>query len=197
VALIAGGAIVVLVTATVLSYLAFMRLDASLKSGNTPTASAVPCDLLEHTQVHYHAALQILDGGTPVEIPTDLGRSSACFYWLHLHTGEPGVIHVEAPDDRTFTLGDFFGVWSMWSGQKELIDRTHVSTIALRGGQKLAVYVDTGDGPQEYSGDAAPAGPNRAGERRPRPSDRDALGGRQRHRLSPSAGAVRRAPSRR
>jgi len=153
VALIAGGAIVVLVTATVLSYLAFMRLDASLKSGNTPTASAVPCDLLEHTQVHYHAALQILDGGTPVEIPTDLGRSSACFYWLHLHTGEPGVIHVEAPDDRTFTLGDFFGVWSMWSGQKELIDRTHVSTIALRGGQKLAVYVDTGDGPQAYSGD--------------------------------------------
>jgi hypothetical protein len=44
-------------------------------------------------------------------------------------------------------------VWSTWSGKKELIDRTHVSTISLHGGQKLAVYVDTGDGPQAFTGD--------------------------------------------
>jgi hypothetical protein len=97
VAVIAAGAIVVLITASVLSYVAFSRLDASVKSNSNSSANAIPCDLLEHTQVHYHAALQILDAGTPVEIPTDLGRSSACYYWLHMHTNEPDIIHVERP----------------------------------------------------------------------------------------------------
>jgi hypothetical protein len=154
VALIAGGAIFVLIAVAVLSFVAFNRIDAGLKSGNTtPPANAIPCDLLEHTQVHYHAELQILNAGAPVTIPTDVGRTDACYYWLHLHTGEPGIIHVEAPDDRTFTLGQFFQVWSLWSGQKELIDSRHVSTISLSSSQRLAVYVDTGDGAQAYTGD--------------------------------------------
>ena len=153
VALIAGVAIFVLVVVSVLSYVAFTRIDASLRSGNNSPANAIPCDLLEHTRVHYHAALQILDGGTPIAVPTALGRTDRCSYWLHLHAGEPGVIHIEAPNDRVFTLGDFFGVWSMWAGAKELIDAKHVSTISLSSDQKLFVYVDSGDGPQAYAGD--------------------------------------------
>ena len=153
VALIAGVAIVVLITVSVLSFLAFKSIDASLRPNITPPANAIPCDRLQQTQVHYHAALQILDAGTPISIPTDLGRTDSCYYWLHLHTGEPGIIHVEAPNDRTFTLGDFFQVWSMWAGKKEFIDASHVSTISLRSDQKLLVYVDSGDGPQAYSGD--------------------------------------------
>ena len=152
VALIAGGAIVVLITVAVLSYVAFTRIDAGLRTGNTSPANAIPCDRLSSTQVHYHAALQILVGGTPIPIPTDLGRTASCTYWLHMHTGEPGIIHVEAPTDRTFTLGDFFGVWSMWAGEKELIDTRHVSTISLRSDQKLLVFVDSGDGAQAYAG---------------------------------------------
>ena len=153
VALIAGGAIFVLIAVSVLSFVAFTRIDAGLRSGNTSSANAIPCDLLEHTQVHYHAALQILNGGTAIPIPTNLGRTSSCSYWLHMHTGEPGIIHIEAPTDRTFTLGDFFQVWSRWAGEKELIDASHVSTISLRSDQKLLVYVDSGGGPQAYSGD--------------------------------------------
>ena len=153
VALIAGGAIFVLIVVSVLSYLAFTRIDASLRSGSNTSANAIPCDLLQHTQVHYHAELQILDGGKPVAIPTDVGRTSTCYYWLHMHAGEPGIIHVESPLDRPFTLGEFFGVWSMWAGEKELLDATHVSTISLRSDQKLLVYVDSGDGPQVYTGD--------------------------------------------
>ena len=79
-------------------------------------------------------------------IPTDLGRTSQCFYWIHMHTNEEGIIHVESPGDRTFTLGDFFDVWSNWGGQAQPLDSTHVSTLTVGAGQKLAVYVDLDDG---------------------------------------------------
>jgi hypothetical protein len=153
VALIAGGAVLILITVSVLAYVAFTRIDASLRPSNIVAANAIPCDRLNQTQVHYHAAIQILVDGAPIPIPTDLGRTASCSYWLHMHTGEQGIIHVEAPSDRTFILGDFFQVWSMWAGKKELIGARQVSTISLRGDQKLLVYVDSGQGPQAYTGD--------------------------------------------
>ncbi|HKW58959.1 MAG TPA: hypothetical protein VJR46_04305, partial [Candidatus Dormibacteraeota bacterium] len=53
------------------------------------------------------------------------------------------------------TLADFFGVWASWAGQKEFIDTRHVSTITLQSSQQLVVYVDDGNGPEEYRGDPA------------------------------------------
>ena len=38
-----------------------------------------------------------------------------CFYWLHVHSANPNVIHIESTADRVFTLGDFFKVWDAWS----------------------------------------------------------------------------------
>jgi hypothetical protein len=155
VAFVAGAVAVLLVTVAVLSYLAFRRINDSLTNAPAVAASSIPCDQLEHTQVHYHAALQILLDGSALPIPTDLGRTRYCYYWLHMHTGEPGMIHLEAPLDRSFTLGDFFGVWASWSGKKELLDRRHVSTITLDSTQELTVYVDEGHGPTVHTGDPA------------------------------------------
>ena len=125
----------------------------------TPSAlTAIPCDQLEHTQVHYHAFLQILNQGSTVSIPTDVGRSSACYYWLHTHTNEAGIIHIESPSDRTFTLGDFFDVWSDWGQAPQLLDSTHVGRLTLTGTQKLAVYVDLGDGKGAASFSGNPRG---------------------------------------
>ncbi len=146
VALIAGGVVLVLVTFSVFAYVAYTRINASLRPTSTVDSSSVPCDGLEHTQVHYHAALQILNRGQAVAIPTTLGRTAYCYYWLHMHSGEAGIIHIEAPSDREFTLGDFFNVWSRWSGQKQILDSTHVSTLTLAGNQRLAVFVATGGG---------------------------------------------------
>src|SRR6202521_1200112 len=119
------------------------------------TVAGIPCDQLEHTQVHYHAALQILYQGIPVSIPSDVGRLSTCFYWLHVHAESPGVIHIESPANRTYTLGDFFTVWSVSKRTPEPLDSTHVSSFTLTPGQKLVVYVDHADGkgPQLYTGD--------------------------------------------
>ena len=33
-----------------------------------------------------------------------------CFYWLHTHAAD-GIIHVESPVRRTYTLGEFFDIW--------------------------------------------------------------------------------------
>jgi hypothetical protein len=118
-------------------------------------AAGIPCDQLEQTQTHYHAALQILYQGIPVNIPRDVGRLPTCFYWLHMHAESPGVIHIESPKNRTFTLGDFFTVWSVSKGTPEPLDAKHVSSIILTPDQKLVVFVDLGDGtgPKLYTGD--------------------------------------------
>ena len=160
IALIAGSLAVVLIVVTVMVYVAVnaARGGAPTSAGNPLlSANPIPCDGLEHTQVHYHAHLQIVAGGNIVPISTSVGRTALCYYWLHMHTGEEGIIHVEAPSDHTFTLGDFFWVWGAWSGKHQLLDSNHVSTTTLSGGQALVVYLDADDGagPHLYSGDPA------------------------------------------
>jgi hypothetical protein len=168
VAIIASAAAVVLVIVSVMAYVGFSRFSGNQPSvgffptaAGSPTSSgdaqtgSIPCDQLEHTQVHFHALLQIFNQGQAVAIPTNLGRTAACYYWLHMHTGEPGIIHVESPADRIFTLGDFFQVWGAWTGSPQPLDSTHVSSITLSGNEKLLVYLDEGDGagPVAFQGD--------------------------------------------
>jgi len=107
-----------------------------------PTRAAIPCDQLEHTAVHYHLAVQIFVGGQELPIPTDVGRPGFCFYWIHMHAGSPDVVHIEAPDQRTYTLADFFDVWAASLKQPARIDSRHVGTITLTTGQTLVVFVD-------------------------------------------------------
>jgi hypothetical protein len=124
----------------------------------------IPCDHLEQTQIHYHVAIQIISGGTVHPIPGGIGiqgseSAPTCYYWLHVHSANKNVIHIESPADRVFTLGDFFRVWDAWSkakgGPAEPLDSKHVSTLTLDSNQTLVVYVDYGDGKgtQLYDGD--------------------------------------------
>jgi hypothetical protein len=152
---IAVGAILVVLAIALLIY---AINQARTKSGPTvPVAAGIPCDALEQTQVHYHAALQILYLGNPASIPTDVGRLSTCLYWLHVHAESPGVIHIESPKGRTFTLGDFFKVWAASKNTPEPLDATHVSSFTVTGDQTLVVYIDLGDGtgPKVYTGNPA------------------------------------------
>jgi hypothetical protein len=36
--------------------------------------------------------------------------SGTCFYWLHTHAPD-GIIHIESPVQRSYTLGEFFDEW--------------------------------------------------------------------------------------
>ena len=52
--------------------------------------------------------------GKPWQVQQSTGGpfvgAGSCFYWLHTHTDD-GIIHIESPVQRTFTLGDFFAIW--------------------------------------------------------------------------------------
>lgn len=135
-------------------------------SGSTKPAQAagIPCDQLEHTQVHYHAAIQILYHGNLAPIEGGIGISGSeatptCYYWLHVHSANQDVIHIESPVGQTFTLGQFFSVWNTWSvakgGPSQPLNSTHVSTFTLTASDKLVVYIDSGDGkgPQPFTDD--------------------------------------------
>src|SRR5229473_8161145 len=144
----------------------FIYYYVNNKSTTPQVAAGIPCDQLEHTQVHYHAALQIIYQGNVLPIPANLGivtnpvsGTTTCFYWLHVHGANPNVIHIESPATDTFTLGQFFSVWSTWNKaqglQNEPLDATHVSTLTLTPDEKLVVYIDLqdGKGPTVYTGD--------------------------------------------
>jgi hypothetical protein len=135
-------------------------VNANKSHTTQPTVAGIPCDNLEQSQIHYHAAVQIVLDGVVHPIPANIGivnpTSPTCYYWLHVHPADPNVIHIESPRNRTFTLGDFFAVWSKWSGTPQLLDATHVSTLVLSADQKLVIYIDKQDdkkGPQLYEGD--------------------------------------------
>ncbi len=97
----------------------------------------ISCDAQEGSRIHIHQHLAIYDHGKLVSIPPNVGQPAGkrCIYWLHTHTPD-GIIHIEAPKDRSFTLGDFFKVWG------EPLSTTEASTAKAAKGQKLKVWVD-------------------------------------------------------
>ena len=78
----------------------------------TPTATrgAVPCGPTEVFTRHEHAHLTIVVRGQLRVVPAFIGITATSICWLHTHDTS-GIIHIEAGDSRTFTLGDFFAVW--------------------------------------------------------------------------------------
>ena len=64
--------------------------------------------------LHFHAHLDVFVNGRPVTVPANIGINQAGGYLSSLHTHDDGgIIHVESPTDRTYTLGQFFDVWGV------------------------------------------------------------------------------------
>jgi hypothetical protein len=98
----------------------------------------IRCQANEQLLFHIHAHLTVFVNGTARQIPADIGipAGGSCLYWLHTHY-QDGIIHIEAPVHRVFTLGDFFDEWGQPLGPDALGPYTgHVT--ALYNGQ---VYV--------------------------------------------------------
>jgi hypothetical protein len=73
-------------------------------------ATNVPCGPSEVFTRHEHAHLTILIRGQIKTVPAFIGITATQICWLHTHD-TAGIIHIEAGDTRTLTLGDFFAVW--------------------------------------------------------------------------------------
>jgi hypothetical protein len=72
----------------------------------------------------------------PALIGIDLRHQ--CLYWLHTHD-PTGIMHIESPDTRTYTLGQFFDVWG------KPLSKTRAASLS----GKLEVFV----GDRRFSGD--------------------------------------------
>jgi hypothetical protein len=76
-----------------------------------PTIGGIQCNTMEQLQFHIHAHLDIFVNGHLIYVPPQIGIvDDKCIYWLHTHDST-GIIHIESPLKRDFTLGQFFDVW--------------------------------------------------------------------------------------
>ena len=80
-------------------------------SNGAPVIDGIKCEP-EHLETHYHAHLTLLRNGKQVKVPAFIGIDfkHQCLYWLHTHDAT-GIMHIESPDTRTYTLGNWFDVW--------------------------------------------------------------------------------------
>ncbi len=128
-----GVALVTVVLGAV--FVAFVALKGS-SSKAIDTVDGVECQAGEQLQYHVHAALEILVDGQPVAVPADTGIRSNCIFWLHTHDNT-GTLHIEAPETRDFTLGQFFAVWGQPLSATQLlsstVDASHKITATVNG----------------------------------------------------------------
>lgn len=106
---------------------------------------ALGCTTDMATAFHIHPELHIYVDGKEVMVPDDTGIKNGCMNAIHTHKDRP-VLHVEAPVQKDFTLGDFFAVWGKDFSRSKLLD-TVVSdggsiTVTVNG-EKVDTYENT------------------------------------------------------
>jgi hypothetical protein len=98
---------------------------APASTTQTGAVNGIQCGPTEQLVYHIHAHLAVYVNGAPRALPAGIGipgsvaqqtaqgpvaAGGQCIYWLHTHAPD-GVIHVESPTQRIYTLGDFFDEW--------------------------------------------------------------------------------------
>lgn len=88
-----------------------VRISPAYSAEEIQPVAGIPCDREEGTAFHVHAHLDVFVDGKPYPVPEAVGIvGRTCLYWLHTHDPS-GIIHVEAPQRRIFTLDQFFDIW--------------------------------------------------------------------------------------
>jgi hypothetical protein len=110
---------------------------ASSTTPGTPV-DGIQCGATEQLVYHIHARLAVYADGEALSLPAGIGIPGAkvqqtqygqvagqgtCFYWLHTHTTD-GIIHIESPTQRIYTLGNFFDEW------RQPLTATRAATVA-------------------------------------------------------------------
>ena len=111
------------------------------------TIDGLSCNTGEQTLFHIHTHLTIFVNGQARQIPAGIGipgavtsqaqsgpyvGSGSCFYWLHTHAAD-GIVHIESPVKRTFTLGNFFDEWGQPLGPDQVGPAHGKVTVILNG----------------------------------------------------------------
>ena len=98
---------------------------ASPGTTGTGKVDGIQCGATEQLAYHIHAHLTVYANGAERALPGGIGipgstvvpssegpvaNGGQCIYWLHTHAPD-GIIHVESPTHRIYTLGNFFDEW--------------------------------------------------------------------------------------
>lgn len=120
------------------------------RGGNGQPVDGIEALDREMLKTHFHSHVALFYRGEQVAIPYGIGivkpfqaehgfvGRARAIYWVHTHDAT-GIIHVESPDERTYTLGNFFDIWG------RPLARGNVA--GLRG--RVLAYVDG----KPYAGD--------------------------------------------
>ena len=116
------------------------------------TIDGIKCELSEKVAFHIHAHLAIFVDGKQKQIPFGIGigpplrgvntatgpfvTQGTCFAWLHTHAGD-GIIHMEAPKQITFDLGEFFDIWGETLSSSQ-VGPAHGKVTALVDGKVVS-----------------------------------------------------------
>ena len=103
----------------------------------TDTIDGIRCGATEQLAYHIHAHLAVYVNGRPRSLPGGIGipgsqvvqstagpvaQGGRCIYWLHTHAPD-GIVHIESPTRRIYTLGNFFDEWH------QPLDRTRIGAL--------------------------------------------------------------------
>jgi hypothetical protein len=121
--------------------------EVTLKRQETMSSREVAllCTTDLATQYHIHPVLKIIINGEQKTIPTDLGIQPSCMTSIHTHSGD-GIIHVESPVEKDFTLGDFFAVWQKDFSKERILDAivdTSSEIVVTVNGELVDTYENT------------------------------------------------------
>lgn len=144
--LILAVVLIVIVIGAGWVYLSALSPPSNVACGNFPFASINGQDLAEH----YHALVLIYVNGKQVNIPVNTGEgdSGPCTQPLHVHASEPNtnVIHIESPQLRSYTVGDFFRVWAATPGiggpAPVVLNHNQIFNYTTGNGYELRMYVN-------------------------------------------------------
>ena len=120
---------------------------ASAGTTQTGTVDGISCGPTEQLAYHIHAHLLVYVNGAMRALPGGIGipgsqvvsttegpvaAGGACIYWLHTHAPD-GVIHIESPTARVYTLGNFFDEWHQPLSSNNVAGATGKVTAIVNG----------------------------------------------------------------
>ncbi len=147
--ILGGVAVLALLVLVVVGVIALTGGQAKTQAGvhgaaRGATVDGIACQTSEQAAYHIHAHLAIFDSGSGRAVPAGIGipgpqqvvggfvEGGKCLYWLHTHDAT-GIIHIESPVQRIYTLGQFFDIWGQPLSGSQVGTATGTVTAYVNG----------------------------------------------------------------
>lgn len=126
---------------------------ATTRSGQTVDGISCRKQSNETVKYHVHVHVALYVKGKMERLPAGIGITQPrllekysngrfydvglynCLYWLHTHVAD-GIVHVESPGPRNFTLGQFFDIWNQPLGPRQ-VGPAKGTVVVFENGKRL------------------------------------------------------------